>query len=63
MTAGSAGPLVRPALDARHVHGDSGLGGALPPPVARPVPGHATDYIIDTAAAAPARSRWSRPAR
>ncbi|MFY9934201.1 MAG: nucleoside hydrolase, partial [Streptosporangiaceae bacterium] len=54
VTAGSAGPLVRPALDARHVHGDSGLGGAvLPPAVAGPVPGHATDYIIDTAAAAP----------
>jgi purine nucleosidase len=36
------------------VHGDSGLGGAvLPPPVASPAAGHAIDYIIDTARAAP----------
>jgi purine nucleosidase len=54
VTAGCAGPLLRPALDARHVHGDSGLGGAvLPPPVAGPAPGHAVDYIIDTVRAAP----------
>jgi inosine-uridine nucleoside N-ribohydrolase len=54
VTAGCATPLVRPALDARHVHGDSGLGGAeLPPPAARPAPGHAADYIIDTLRAAP----------
>ena len=54
VTAGCAGPLLRPALDARQVHGDSGLGGAtLPPPAARPAAGHAVDYIIDTAAAAP----------
>jgi len=54
VTPGSAGPLLRPALDARHVHGDSGLGGAvLPPPVTSPEPGHAIDYIIDTVAAAP----------
>src|SRR5580692_9272753 len=32
VTAGSAGPLLRPALDARQVHGDSGLGGATLPP-------------------------------
>ena len=37
VTAGCAGPLLRPALDARQVHGDSGLGGArLPPPTASP---------------------------
>ena len=54
VTAGCAGPLLRPALDARQVHGDSGLGGAvLPPPAASPAAGHASDYIIDTAAAAP----------
>jgi purine nucleosidase len=54
VTAGCAGPLLRPALDAREVHGDSGLGGAtLPPPVASPAPGHAIDYIIDTVRAAP----------
>ena len=54
VTAGCAGPLLRPALDAREVHGDSGLGGAvLPPPVAPPAPGHAIDYLIDTLRAAP----------
>ncbi len=54
VTAGCAGPLLRPALDARHVHGVTGLGGAtLPPPVASPAPGHAIDYLIDTVRAAP----------
>jgi purine nucleosidase len=54
VTAGCDGPLVRPAIDAREVHGDSGLGGAtLPPPVAGPASGHAIDYIIDTVSAAP----------
>jgi purine nucleosidase len=53
VTAGCAGPLLRPALDARQVHGESGLGGAvLPPPAAGPAPGHAIDYIIDTIGAA-----------
>src|ERR1700761_8335308 len=53
-TAGCPGPLLRPALDAREVHGDSGLGGAvLPPPAASPAPGHAIDYLIDTLSAAP----------
>jgi len=54
VTPGCAGPLLRPVLDARKVHGDSGLGGAtLPPPVASPAAGHAIDYIIDIARAAP----------
>jgi purine nucleosidase len=54
VTAGCAGPLLRPALDARQVHGESGLGGAvLPAPAARPAPGHAIDYIIETVRAAP----------
>jgi purine nucleosidase len=54
VTAGCAGPLLRPALDARQVHGDSGLGGAaLPPPAGAPGAGHAIDYIIDTVRAAP----------
>jgi purine nucleosidase len=54
VTAGCAGPLLRPALDARQVHGDSGLGGAvLPEPSASPAAGHAIDYIIDTVRAAP----------
>ena len=54
VTAGSAGPLLRPAFDARQVHGESGLGGAvLPPPrAATAAPGHAIDYIIDTVGAA-----------
>ena len=53
VTSGCARPLLRPALDARHVHGDSGLGGAtLPPPAASAAPGHAIDYIIDTVSAA-----------
>jgi purine nucleosidase len=54
VTAGCAGPLLRPALDARQVHGESGLGGAvLPAPTASPAPGHAIDYIIETIRAAP----------
>jgi len=54
VTAGCDGPLLRPAIDAREVHGDSGLGGAcLPPPARGPAPGHAIDYIIDTIGAAP----------
>ena len=54
VTAGCDGPLVRPAIDAREVHGDSGLGGArLPAPARGPAPGHAIDYIIDTIGAAP----------
>jgi purine nucleosidase len=53
VTAGSAGPLLRPAFDARHVHGESGLGGAvLPRPAASAAAGHAIDYIIDMVAAA-----------
>jgi purine nucleosidase len=54
VTPGCATPLLRPALDARHVHGDSGLGGAqLPPPAAGPAVGHAIDYILDTVRASP----------
>jgi purine nucleosidase len=54
VTAGCAGPLLRPALDARQVHGESGLGGAvLPAPSASPAAGHAIDYIVDTVRAAP----------
>src|SRR6201996_4003876 len=54
VTAGAAAPLLRPALDAGHVHGDSGLGGAvLPAPARGARDGHATDFIIDTVAAAP----------
>jgi purine nucleosidase len=54
VTAGAAAPLLRPALHAGHVHGDSGLGGAvLPPPARGAQDGHAIDFIIDTIAAAP----------
>src|ERR1700744_3942158 len=54
VTPGGATPLLRPALDAGHVHGDSGLGGAVLPPSAQaPRDGHAIDYIIDTVRAAP----------
>jgi purine nucleosidase len=52
VTAGCPAPLLRPALDARDVHGDAGLGGAkLPAPAAGPAAGHAIDYIIDTTGA------------
>jgi purine nucleosidase len=54
VTAGSAVPLLRAARDARDVHGDSGLGGAvLPPPARGAAPGHAVDYLIETIGAAP----------
>ena len=54
VTPGSPVPLLRPALDAGHVHGDSGLGGAvLPAPERTAEDGHAIDYIIDTIRAAP----------
>ena len=54
VTPGSPAPLLRPPMDARHVHGDTGLGGALlPPPQSRPAGGHAIDYIIETIGADP----------
>jgi purine nucleosidase len=54
VTPGAAAPLLRPPIDARLVHGDSGLGGArLPDPVNRPAGGHAIDYLIDTIKADP----------
>ncbi len=54
VTAGCATPLLRPAMDAGHVHGESGLGGAvLPKPEREAADGHAIDFIIDTLAAAP----------
>ena len=53
VTPGSPVPLLRPALAAQHVHGDSGLGGAvLPRPARAAEDGHAIDYIIDTIGAA-----------
>jgi purine nucleosidase len=54
VTPGAAAPLLRAPIDARLVHGDSGLGGArLPDPLTRPAGGHAIDYLIDTIKAAP----------
>ncbi len=54
VTAGCAAPLLRPALDAGNVHGESGLGGAvLPAPARAAESGHAIDFIIDRLAAAP----------
>ncbi len=54
VVAGSAGPLLRPGLDARHVHGSAGLGGALlPAPSSRAASGHAVDFLIETIGAAP----------
>ena len=54
VTRGSAAPLLRAPIDARLVHGDSGLGGArLPDPVSRPAGGHAIDYLIGEIEAAP----------
>src|ERR1700761_4613922 len=54
VTAGAAAPLLRPALDAGDVHGESGLGGAvLPAPARGARGGHAIDFIIETIAAAP----------
>src|SRR3984885_5998352 len=54
VTAGCPAPLLRPALDAGHVHGESGLGGAvLPVPPHGPRDGHAIDFIIAEIAAAP----------
>jgi purine nucleosidase len=54
VTPGSAVPLLRPAVHAGRVHGDSGLGGAvLPPPARTAEDGHAIDYIVDTIGAAP----------
>jgi purine nucleosidase len=54
VTPGSPAPLLRPPMDARHVHGDTGLGGMrLPPPAARPSGGHAIDFLIETIGAAP----------
>jgi len=54
VTAGCAAPLLRPAMDAGHVHGESGLGGAvLPPPAREAADGHAIDFIIERTAAAP----------
>src|SRR5258708_5686103 len=54
VVAGSPGPLLRPALDARDVHGSSGLGAAsLPAPSSGPADGHAVDYLATAIGAEP----------
>jgi purine nucleosidase len=54
VVAGSATALLREERRAGHVHGESGLGGAvLPPPARAPEDGHAIDFIIERIAAAP----------
>jgi purine nucleosidase len=54
VTPGCAAPLLRPPTSAEHVHGADGLRGArLPPASARPRPGHASDFIIETVLGAP----------
>jgi purine nucleosidase len=54
VTAGCPAPLLRPFHDARTVHGETGLGGAVLPDSARAArPGHAADFIIDAIGAAP----------
>jgi purine nucleosidase len=51
---GSGQPLLRPRLDARDVHGESGLGAArLPVAKAGPASGHAVDFLINTIGSAP----------
>ena len=51
---GSTRPLLRPPLQARHVHGETGLGSAkLPEALSGPAPGHAVDFLVDTISAAP----------
>lgn len=47
-------PLVRPPIDAAHVHADNGLGNVqLPAPRMRPQAQHAVDLIIETVRNAP----------
>ncbi|WP_217369443.1 nucleoside hydrolase [Nonomuraea antri] len=54
VTPGSAGALLPQTVRAAHVHGESGLGGAvLPAPVRDVSAGHAVDFIIDALKAAP----------
>jgi purine nucleosidase len=54
VVAGCPGPLQRPRLDARTVHGDSGLGAAsLPEAASGPADGHAVDFLASSLAAEP----------
>ncbi|HEY7013819.1 MAG TPA: nucleoside hydrolase [Streptosporangiaceae bacterium] len=54
VVAGCARPLLRSAIDARDVHGESGLGAVtLPPPSSRAADGHAVDYLASAIGAQP----------
>ena len=54
VVAGCPGPLLRPPLHARDVHGDSGLGAAsIPAAASGPADGHAVDFLAGATAAEP----------
>jgi purine nucleosidase len=56
VVAGSPRPLLRSVIDARDVHGESGLGAVtLPPPTSRPADGHAVDYLASAIGAQPGK--------
>jgi purine nucleosidase len=55
VVAGAVRPLVRPLVTAEHVHGATGLDGAvLPEPTIRPLDRHGVDWLVDTIMSAPA---------
>ncbi len=48
VAAGAAEPLVRPAVDAAHVHGEHGLGSVTLPDATLPADGRrAAEFIVD----------------
>jgi purine nucleosidase len=54
VAAGSVVPLVQPLRASALIHGESGIGNSrLPAPQAKPVPGHAVDYLIARVLAEP----------
>ncbi|HUE99218.1 MAG TPA: nucleoside hydrolase [Anaerolineales bacterium] len=54
VASGSLLPLVQPLRASAHVHGETGIGNArLPEPQAKPVAGHAVDYLIERVLAEP----------
>jgi purine nucleosidase len=54
VAAGAAAPLVRPAVDAAHVHGEHGLGSVTLPDATLPVDGRrAAEFIVDALRAEP----------
>jgi purine nucleosidase len=56
VVAGCPGPLVRPPIHARQVHGTSGLGAArLPAASSGPADGHAVDFLAAAIGAEPAQ--------